>query len=346
VKPIRTFCVVLMILLLTGCGLSQEEIATMTAAAWTPTPAPTPTATPIPYDLTVHFADEGGSPLVGASIVLPESGSDNPVQTDASGAYTWTNLRGPSVSLTVTAPGYVPVVQAVTLERGPTEMALILQRDPFGLLPADACASGEKLLYTEDYQDGEAQGWRNMTAAAKFGAQNGWSIADKGDGNLVAAFAGGHEDLDDLEGQTFDNFVWRLKIQAQGTDGFSFINLKHAPKPGGETRYPVQWGASALMALTRLDLPDVGHFEVAKSTLRVKQGQWYYAELSAYQGLIQVWVDGEKLMEYQDPQPLPAGMISLEAHAPKDPNTTYFFDDLSVCELSAPFATSMYKAPQ
>ena len=62
--------------------------------------------------------------------------------------------------------------------------------------------------------------------------------------------------------------------------------------------------------------------------------------------MVQVWIDGKKLIEYQDPQPLPAGMISLEAHAPQDPNTMYYFDDLSVCELSAPFTTSLYKPPR
>jgi hypothetical protein len=136
-----------------------------------------------------------------------------------------------------------------------------------------------------------------------------------------------------------------LRIQAEGSDGFSFINVKRASKPGGETRYPVQWGTQAFTALTRLDFPDVGHFDVSRSNLRVKSGQWYYAEISAYQGMIQVWLDGKKIIEYVDPQPLPAGMISLEAHAPKDPNTFYYFDDLSVCELSAPFATTMYKPP-
>lgn len=344
-KPRRTACTIAIFILLAGCGPSAQQITTMTAAAWTPTPAPTPTATPIPYDLTVHIADEGGAPLTGASVVLLESGSNQPIQIDASGQYTWTNLQGPEVNLSVSAPGYHPAVQPVTLERGSTEMALILQRDPLGLLAADACAPDEKLLYMEDFQDGKAQGWQHITAATDFGAQNGWGVVQKEEGNQVAAFTGGHEDLDDLQGMTFDNFAWRLRIQAQGRDGFSFINLKHAPKPGGETRYPIQWGTTPFMTLTRLDIPDVGHFPVGNSSLRVKEGQWYYAEVSVYQGLIQVWVDGRKLIEYQDPQPLPAGMISLEAHAPNDPNTAYYFDDLSVCELSAPFATSMYKPP-
>jgi hypothetical protein len=336
---------ILLALLLSSCGPTAAEIATMTAAAWTPTPPPTPTATPIPYDLTVHIADESGAPVPGASIVIMESGSDRPVQVDASGVYTWNGLPGAVANLEVTAPGYFPVMQSLTLERGPTEMALILSQDPFGLLPADACAADEKLLYIEDFQDGKAQGWPNLTAAVEFNAQNGWAIGPKEEGNEVAAFAGPHEDLADLDDFVFDNFVWRLRVQTQGTDGFSFLDLRRAPKEGGETRYTVQWGASPLLALARLDFPDVGHFDVATSTLQLIQGQWYYLEMSYFQGLVQVWVDGEKILEYQDPQPMPPGTISLEAHVPNDPNTAYYFDDLSVCELSAPFATTMYTPP-
>ena len=338
-------CTTAIFVLLAGCAPSAQEIATMTAAAWTPTPVATLTPTPVPYDLTVHIADEAGTPLAGVSIILPESGSNEPVQTDASGQYTWTGLRGPSISLTASAQGYVPAVQPVILEVGSTEMALILQRDPLGLLAADACAPNEKLLYIEDFQDGKAQGWNNLTAGAEFGAQSGWSIAAEETGDQVALFTGGHEGLDQLEGMTFEDFVWRLNVRARGSDGFSFLNLKWVPAPEGGTRYPIQWGTNALLDVTRLQMPAPGHFSVAQSTFRATDDQWYYLELSVYEGLIQVWLDGEKLVEYQDPQPLPAGMISLEAHAPNDANTTYSFDDLSVCELSAPFATSMYKAP-
>ena len=49
------FWVLFWMLVLSGCGPSAEQVATMTASAWTPTPpppTPTPTATPVPYGLT------------------------------------------------------------------------------------------------------------------------------------------------------------------------------------------------------------------------------------------------------------------------------------------------------
>jgi Carboxypeptidase regulatory-like domain len=95
--------------LLTACGPSQDQISTMTASAWTPTHQPTatsdPTATstPVPYDLTVSVLDTAGTPVAGAQVVFPESGSGEAVTVDASGKFSWTNLPGAETTLNVTA---------------------------------------------------------------------------------------------------------------------------------------------------------------------------------------------------------------------------------------------------
>lgn len=339
----RIACAFFALLLLAGCGPSAEESATMTAAAWTPTPPPT--ATPVPYGLTITVADEAGAPVAGASIVLPESGSDQPVQADETGKYAWPNLAGPQTTLKVSAPGYIPAEQTATLQPGPNEVGVVLKGDPLGLRAVDACAPGEKLLYIEDFQDGKAQGWQNITAAAEFAVKNGWMLGPTEQGNNAAYFTGIYHDLDILQDLTVDNVVWRLKVMTRGEDGFSFLNLKFVPGPEGGTRYIAQWGGKVLLDLTRMQIPGPGGFSVGRSEFEAKQGQWSYFEFSAYQGQVQIWVDGNKEIEYQDPQPIGAGMISLEAQITEDPNTVYAFDDLSVCELSAPFSTSMYKPP-
>ena len=162
------FCTVILFLLLSGCGPSAEQQATMTASVWTPTPlptatpTPTPTATPVPYDLTVSVVDEAGASIAGASITFPESGDGTPKQANDQGQYSWTNLAGEQVSLAVSAQGYLPTDQTTTLQRGPTEFKVTLKRDPFGLLPSAACAPAQKALYFEDFQDGQAQGWPNI----------------------------------------------------------------------------------------------------------------------------------------------------------------------------------------
>ena len=91
------FACAILALLLTGCGPSAEQVATMTAAAWTPTPPPpppTPTATPVPYDLTASVTDESGSPIENADILFAQSGSENVFKTDAQGKFGWSNLAG------------------------------------------------------------------------------------------------------------------------------------------------------------------------------------------------------------------------------------------------------------
>lgn len=322
-----------------SCAPSPEQIATMTAAAWTPTPPPTPTPTPIPYDLTVHINDEVGTPIAGASIVLPESGSEAPVQTDASGVYTWTGLRGPSVSLTVSAPGYYEAVQALTLEAGATEMALILQHDPLALLEADACASGEKLLYKEDFQSGNAEAWR-VTA----GDPALWRLSQQEDGNRVASISGVGQAQVELSGFVFENVVWRVRVQATGKDGDAFLNLRHF-RAGGDTRYIFQWGVNPFLSVTRFDGGAASQTRLSASNFKATAGRWHFLEVSYYQGMLQAWADGTKQIEIQDPTPLPAGTISIEGHITADPDTAYNFDNMAVCELSAPFASSLYIPP-
>ncbi len=340
----RWSCLLALVLLASACGPSPEEIATMTAAAWTPTPPPTSTPTPVPYDLTVTISDESGAPVSSVTLVYPASGSDEPVLTDEQGIYTWTNLPREAVNLEISAPGYVPQTVSQKLSRGSNAIAVTLVRDPFGLLASAACAPGEQLLYIEDFQDGKAQGYQNITAATDFNAQNGWALGPLEEGNQVVSFTGVYGNLDILDGYTFENAVWRLKIRTTGKDGFSFLNWHNVLNQDGGSRYVLQWGANVMTDLSRLQMPNPGHFSVKTTSHKVKPDQWYLVEFSAYNDIIQVWMDGKLVAEYQDPQPLPAGSLSLEAHIQNDPDTIYYFDDMSVCGLSAP-VQSILPAP-
>ncbi len=335
----------ILLFLLGACAPSPEMAATMTAQAWSPTPPPTPTATPIPYDLTIHVRDAGGAPVPNASVIIPESGSKNPRLTDDSGTLVWKNLPSAEANLSISAPNYYTANQPVSMDRGQTELVVILLTDPYALPAANACANGENLLYSEDFEDGKAQGWPNITAAVDSKTQNGWSIVPQPDGNQVARFTGIFENADMLQGYSFDNAVWRLKVETEGQDGFSVLDFRHATNAGVDTRYPIRWGAGGLLALTRLEMPGTGQAAVATTGLQMKQDRWYYLEISYFSGNLQLWVDGKRLANYTDPTPLPAGTIGLEGHILKDANTVYYFDDLSVCGLSAPFSTTLYKPP-
>jgi len=179
------------------------------------------------------------------------------------------NLDTDAATINVSASGYFPYDETAAIQRGENEVSVTLKRDPFGLLSSDACANGEELLYIEDFQDGKAQGWGNVTAATDYAAQNGWAIIPDEDGNLILAYQTENaiDAGDNLQDFTFDKAVWRLKVRFQGDTGFSgftFLNWRHAPTPDGETRYPVQFGGDGLVDLTRLQSPDVGHFSVVE----------------------------------------------------------------------------------
>ena len=350
-------CAIPALLLMSGCGPSAEQIATTTASAWTATPPPptaTPTATPVPYDLTALVLDEDGAPIPGASIIFPESGSDETVQADEAGQYRWTNLPGPDATLHVSAPGYLPAERSGTVDRGPSELPVVLPRDPAGLLPSDACAPDEKLLYVEDFQDGEAQGWNEIDLRVP-----GWDIIpapDDAENQIVAAQ---YSDMSsgDVLGSTlydhiYENAVWRTHFEVSKAfprqDTWFSFNWLHAQQPFDldgqqifDSRYQLPVGYN-YFALRRLQQP-VTNIGIGQ-TKNPKFGEWHLAEISTFDGTTEAWMDGKRLMSYNDPKPIPPGEISLELWL-QGTDVVVYFDNMSVCELSAPFATSLYQAP-
>jgi hypothetical protein len=341
----------ILVILMTGCAAPATPPPTPTPTPLpsstptnTPTTAPslTPTATPIPYDLDMIVTDADGDPITDAGIDLSIAGAPQgeSVITDAKGKASWRNLTSEQVSLSVKAQGYLPGQATQTLARGPNQVPVKLELDPHGLLPSNGCSPNETLLYIEDFQDDKAQGWQNITGAIDFNAQNGWSIAPLEEGNKVLTFSNILEGSDDLANQSFDDAVWRLKVRLTGNNGFSFLNWRHAPAQGGETRYPLQWGdGGVMMALTRLEMPGAGHFPVGQTQMTMGANRWYYLEISTYQGDTQVWVDGRKMIDYTDPKLMPPGTIGIEVHMFKGPQVSYYFDNLAICQLKAPFET-------
>lgn len=342
-KKIVTALIMLLILI-AGCGPSPEEIATMTASAWTATPTitPSPTPTPIPYDLTLKVTDADGNAIAGASVTLGES---EPVLTDENGSVTWTNLAAPDGSLAVAAQGFFASDQTFSLDRGPNEVVLALERDPIGLLPSQACASGETLLYVEDFQDGSGQGWSEIEYFA-----NGWLVEEfqAEPGNLVASNNNMDHHGHSLQGISFGDAVWRLRFFVSGRRLISFNWLEnYGIEIDGQqidnSRYQIVLDTDGI-GIRRLTLPvmNIG----AASGRGSKAEIWHTIEISTFQGRTEVWLDGQKNSGYTDPKPLPGGGIGLE-FIPFDtakPGTIVYFDNMSVCGLSAPF-TSLYAAP-
>ena len=351
--PVCLMVILPLVLLAAACGPSPEEVATQTAAAWTDTPEPTatpvpptetPTATPVPIDLTAKILDEQGNPVAGASIVFPESGNGEAVAADDQGQFAWTDLAGLEGALAVSAQGYFSAEQSLSLARGSNEVTIALTRDPYGVLPAQACAPGETQLYAEDFQDGAADGWQEIAFQTM-----GWGMAEYPDepGNTVASLSSPEHAFSTLQGFTFEDAVWRLRFLVDGrrTLSFNWLQTGQYQVEGqqvDDSRYQVVIGSSGSEA-HRLTLP-VMNLTVTRGR-GAKAQAWHTVEISTYQGRTEVWVDGVTTMGYTDPQPLPAGSIALELFPPEDPATVVYFDNIVVCELSAPFVTMPTPAP-
>jgi len=332
-KHAMKFVVGVLILALTACGPSPEQMATMTASAWTPTPPPTATPTPIPYDVNVSIVDGNGAPIAGASVVFPASGKAEPVQTDAQGKFSWNNLPGDSVSLTVSAQGYVMAQQTATLQRGPNEITVMLARAPFGLLPSEACAPGETLLYAEDFQDGAVDNWNTYPPGTAVSIESDPVAAE----NKVLTLNFGSTD-GEYQIKTIplpDNVVRRLKY-----------------KPGNHSRFHVGWGTGNngyftvlssdqfILNITRDGsvTPSVGS---AKPVMQ--QGIWHLLEIITHAESIEIWADGAKSLSYQGP-PYNGGDIMDIGSAYLPVDSMVYIDDVSMCGSSGPF-TSIYKKP-
>lgn len=343
-KPISFILGVLVIAaLLSACGPTAEEIATQTAAAWTSTPTPTltPSPTPIPYDLTVLVTDIEGAPLSSVTVTLNELGNaDSATQsTDDAGKVSWMNLPGESVSYTVALQGYFPGEGSETIERGMNEVTLALERDPYGLLSADACAAGEKLLYIEDFQDERAQDWPEV----EFNAP-GWTLGtlpeQEGNYGLSASAPGVFSRLEG--GYVFDNAVWRLKFMVQGYLQMAF-NWRFANEPYTlndqvveDSRYQIISGTDGSSHMRLLIGPV--NVSIANPHRFPKQNTWHTIEISTFENLTQAWLDGKLYLERTQQDIQTPGTIGLEVWVETEDKFVHF-DDLSVCELSAPFET-------
>ena len=352
---------VLLLLPMAACGPSPEQVATMTASAWTPTPKPTPTATPLPYDLTVKVLDEAGVPIAGALILFPMSGNDEPVVADDSGQAVWTNLSGPAGTVTVIAQGYFPGEQSFNLNRGPNETIFSLERDPFGLLPADACGAGESLLYIEDFQDGEAQGWdsHQAVAAAHYigpapdeAVNSVWTL----DANKITQY-GDNVWLGANYGDRgiFSDSVWRMKFMVSRPTAPRFSwNSFGATISGVQTSmasYTVtSMGGQRQAHLNRTIFDLSGNAtggDVKSGGFTQVPMTWHYAEFSVYQGNIQMWLDGKPVIDFTDPEPLPEKTPGIWIGPFTDKSiTVLYFDDIRVCGLNAPFASLLAPTPQ
>ena len=138
-----------------------------------------------------------------------------------------------------------------------------------------------------------------------------------------------------FEGQIFDNSVWRLKLKYTGK-----LALKLNWNQSGEHRYFTDFERGDTVGFSRFEKGE--EIKVDKSSKSLSANKWYTFEISTFEGVSEVWIDGQKAVSYEDPNPFPEGKIGFESNFHWSEGGTIFYDDLSLCELSAPF-TSIFE---
>jgi len=330
-------CAIALAILIAACGPSADEVATLTADAWTPTPKPTNTPSPIPYDVTLKVEDQEGVPIVGVFVAVNElEGQVGGLQiSNDSGEVNWLGLPGDVASLSMAGQGYFSYEFQAQIERGENLLSVQLERDPNGLLPSEACSPAEKIIYIDDFEDRRAKEWPEID----FGSQ-GWSF-EKDEEENIAVVARTDDFISTMmQNFIFENFVWRSKFlvseEVLGAVQFSWaVN-------GPPIQYSMGFGYDrfANNPIDRLHpeapggvLPSV----VNRNSDPPAKGVWHNLEISYFDGLSTIWLDGVEWLVYEDPSPLGHGGLVLSVDS--QPGGSIYFDNFSVCELSQGFET-------
>jgi hypothetical protein len=167
----------------------------------------------------------------------------------------------------------------------------------------------------------------------------GWSIVEE-NGNKVLVEAKASSGGDEMAAFAADNFVWHAKFKVLGNDASMFFMWRISQVEGVRKRYVVVLGAQEKPFMIRFTDRATGASptNVGSGTGRMlEQDRWYDIAISYFNGTHQIWYDGKKQIEYQDPEPFPPGTIGFETHLNETKTTQFFIDDLVICELTTSY---------
>ncbi|NPV87257.1 MAG: carboxypeptidase regulatory-like domain-containing protein [Anaerolineae bacterium] len=286
--------------MLTACGVLPEAAATQTAADWTPTPVPptatptplpTPTATPVPYNVRITLKNAEGEPIADALVML-DAGEGLEARTDESGTAAFGDLPGETFTVKAAAQGYFAAESQQSIVRGENQVDLVLERDPYGLLPSQACAAGETPLMIEDLQDQTMQGWGDLSAKLASGVPGIEIVQDpEQPGNWVLRiFSLGEGSFNDVGGydQPLGDAVVRFRVLARGRQHY---HLNWHNSPAGRYVAFIYGEPNAFGG--RLDKFVGGEgFTALQFPGSYGDEKWHFFEISTYQGEFQIWIDG------------------------------------------------------
>ena len=172
----------------------------------------------------------------------------------------------------------------------PTKSEIILP------LSEDMIAEGWISLF-----DGQSlYGWR-PASKANWSVENGEIQVSAGERGLLRTTA------------QFDDFEMTFEYKADERTN-SGVFLRTSPKPSNVSRDCYEWNIANPLDHDYFTGALVGR---AKTELKVSQGVWHHVRILCDGNKIHAWIDDEKAVEYEDPNPVGRGYIGLQYNSGK-----------------------------
>jgi len=190
---------------------------------------------------------------------------------------------------------------------------LVLLCVPWRESASSAPTLPETVLYQEDLEDGQAQGWK---------LESGWAIIQDTAGNR-ALRGQGHfwaRHLDDA----WEDYTLRLRVKL--IRGGIHLNYRVSQC----LRYFIGFNEQGLY-LSKTS-PCGTHSELRVVPQLHSLGRWYEVKITGSSGKIDVYVDGSLKLSYTDPDPLLYGTIALETLE----DSEVYVDDIDVSGKPSP----------
>ena len=166
-----------------------------------------------------------------------------------------------------------------------------------------SCLQSETELFASDFERG-TEGWR-------FSDDEAWSVVQADDSKVLQGSGHVHA----YAGDNWDEVAWRMRVKL--LTGGTHLNFHDS----GGLRYLIGFSEDG----TYITWTDVG----MGATVHHSLNKWHVVEISLFEKVLRIGVDGVLEIEQLDSNPLPPGGIWLEVL----PDSEVLFDDVHVCEV-------------
>ncbi len=283
------------------------------------------------YSIRVTVSGPDGQAISWARAVLNQAGSDIPRKADEAGQMAWDNLPSPAATLSVFAQGYSAQHQPLSLVQGANTLAVVLQLDPLQVNPAKACSASEKLLYIEDFEDGQAQDFDNLVKPK-------WRLANLPERGIVLVVDSPGGNAKSMSISEYGNAVWKFDLRASRVMDLDMIWHFSETMEGssaGQSRYAVVLQPGKTL---ELNFARPGENGVLGQTAApaFAPGEWHSLAIASYKGSLAVWLDGAPALSAEQENSIEKGKFGFQVNPATQGEIS--FDNLVVCGLSAPYA--------